>query len=252
MKKVLTALLVFVLVLGMELVNVQLTAKAEVSSPFAPGAWQYPATVTGKVVPVTKDGAPSYLELFTDGIKISAPALICHQFDAAGHDWVAEIRQLVDKTWVKVKTTTKLDSTSGESFYMACAQAKNAGTYALFAYYHVASADAVVEPGNDDPTELSDKWTRGTAIPLDMANNPGPEWLDLYSNGVKVKSSGEICHPFPAGVKNMVAEIRQLKDGVWTRLRTTFKYIPPIDGTYMACAKAPEAGTYALFGYVSR
>lgn len=251
MKKIFNWLLVLFLVLGMELVNVQSFAKAEVSSPFAPGDWQYPATITGKVVSVTKDGAPSYLELFTDGIKISAPALICHQFDAAGHNWVAEIRQLVDQTWVKVKTTTKLDSSSGESYFMACAQAKKAGTYALFAYYHVAIAEVVV-PGNEDPAELSDKWTRGTAIPLDMANNPGPEWLDLYSNGIKVKTSGEICHPFPAGVTNMVAEIRELKDGVWTRLRTTFKYIPPIDGTYMACAKAPEAGTYALFGYVSR
>lgn len=252
MKRILNLFLILVLVLGMELVNVQLIVKAEVSSPFAPGVWQFPATVTGKVVAVTKDGAPSYLELFTDGIKISAPALICHQFDAAGHNWVAEIRQLVDNTWVKIKTTTKLDSSTGESVFMACAQAKKAGTYALFAYYHVAEVAAAVEPGNDDPTELSDKWTRGKAIPLDMANNPGPEWLDLYSNGIKVTSSGEICHPFPSGVKNMVAEIRELKDGVWTRLHTTFKTIPPVDGTYMACAKAPEAGTYALFGYISR
>src|SRR5512133_2388259 len=123
MKKLSTSLFVLVFVLGMALVNVQLIVKAEMSSSFAPGDWKFPATVTGKVVPVTKDGAPSYLELFTDGIKISAPALICHQFDAAGSNWVAQIRQLVDKTWVKVTTTTKLDSTSGESYYMACAQA---------------------------------------------------------------------------------------------------------------------------------
>lgn len=133
---------------------------------------------------------------------------------------------------------------------MTCAQAKKAGTYALFAYYHVAIAEVV--PGNEDPAELSGRWTRGTEIQLDMANNPGPEWLDLYSNGIKVTSSGEICHPFPAGVNNMVVEIRELKEGVWTRLRTTFKNIPPVDGIYMACAKAPEAGTYALFGYVSK
>jgi hypothetical protein len=252
MKKIFTGLFVLVFVLGLTLVNVQLIAKAETSSPFAPGVWHFPVTVTGKVVTVTKDGAPSYLELFTDGIAISAPALICHQFDAAGHNWVGEIRQLVDKTWVKVKTTTKLDSTSGESVFMACAQAKKAGTYALFAYYHVPIVVSDAVPGNEDTAELSGSWTRGTEIQLDLANNPKPEWLDLYSNGVKVTSSGEICHPFPASDKKMVVEIRELKDGVWTRLRTTFKTIPPVDGKYMACAKAPEAGTYALFGYVSK
>ncbi|MBA4385026.1 MAG: hypothetical protein C0410_09840 [Anaerolinea sp.] len=251
MKKVLTGLFVLVFVMGMVLLNIPQIVKAEMSSPFAPGSWQFPATVTGKVVTVTKDGAPSYLELFTDGIKISAPALICHQFDAAGHNWVAEIRQLVDNSWVKIKTTTKLDSTTGESAFMACAQAKKAGIYALFAYYHVAVAEDV-DPGNEDTFENSDKWTRGTVTQLDLLNNPAPEWLDLYSNGIKVTSIGEICHPFPTEVKNMVAEIRELKSGVWTKIKTYYKYIPPIDGIYMACAKAPEAGTYALFGYISK
>jgi hypothetical protein len=250
MKKITTGLLGLVLALSMTLANAQSIVKAEMSSPFAQGDWHFPATVTGKVVSVTKDGAPSYLELFTDGIQISGPALICHQFDAAGHDWVGEVRQLVDEKWVKIKTTTTLDSSSGEGVYMACAQAKKAGTYALFAYYHVAVADVV--PGNEDTAELSGRWTRGTEIQLDLQSNPKPEWLDLYSNGIKVKSSGEICHPYPSGVSNMVVEIRELKDGVWKRLKTSFKNIPVTDGVYMACAKAPEAGTYALFGYVSK
>ncbi len=249
MKKSFSVLFVLVVVLGVSLVNVQFTVKAEMNSIFAPGEWQVPTSVKAKAVDVTADGAPSYLQLVTNGITINAPAKICHQFTGAQYDWVAEVRQLVDETWVKVKTTTTLVNTSGESVFTACAQAKKAGTYALFAYYHVAVAD--VGPGNEDTCENSDKWTRGTVTILDMLNNPAPEWLDLYSNGIKVASSGEICHPIPAGVTNMVAEIWELKSGVWTKIKTTNKYIPPIDGVYMACAKAPEAGIYALFGYIS-
>ncbi|PKO01160.1 MAG: hypothetical protein CVU42_01565 [Chloroflexi bacterium HGW-Chloroflexi-4] len=249
MKKVFSVLLVLVFVMGLSLVNVQFVVKAEMNSIFAPGDWQVPSSVKAKAVDVTAEGAPSYLKLVTNGISINAPAKICHQFTGAQYDWVAEVRQLVDETWVKVKTTTTLDNTSGESYFKSCAQANKAGTYALFAYYHVAVAE--VSPGNEDTYENSDKWTRGTVTLLDMLNNPAPEWLDLYSNGIKVTSIGEICHPFPSGVRNMVAEIRELKSGVWTKIKTSFKYIPPIDGVYMACAKAPEAGTYALFGYVS-
>jgi hypothetical protein len=120
----------------------------------------------------------------------------------------------------------------------------------LFAYYHVAVAE--VAPGNEDTYENSDKWTRGTVVQLDLINNPGPEWLDLYSNGIKVTTTGELCHPFPAGVAKMSAEIRELKDGKWVKVPTTFKYVPAIDGICMACAKVTEAGTYSLFGYISK
>jgi hypothetical protein len=250
MKKVFSVLFVLVFVLGLALLNVKLIVKAEMNSTLAPGEWQVPTSVKLKIVDVSTDGVPSYLKLVAEVIQISAPAKICHKFSGAQYDWVAEVRQLVDDSWVKIKTTTTLSNTTGEGSYTACAQAKKAGTYALFAYYHVAVAE--VAPGNEDTYENSDKWTRGTVVQLDLVNNPGPEWLDLYSNGIKVTSGGEICHPFPAGVKNMVAEIRQLKDGVWTRITTSFKYIPPVDGLYMACAKAPEAGTYALFGFISR
>lgn len=246
MKKVFTGLFVLVFVLGMILVNVPQSVQAAPGSSLAPGDWVVPAPVIGTVVAVTATGAPSYLQLLTVGIKITAPAKICHMFTGAGFDWVGEIRQLVDATWVKVATTTALVPATGEGIYTACAQANQVGTYALFAYYHPTKE--VIVPGNAPVAEISGKWNRGTEISLDMATNPGPTWLNVYSNGVKTKDAGEICHPFGAGVIGIAGQIRELKDGVWVKIPTTFKWVPDVEGVYMACAKAPEAGTYALFG----
>ncbi|MBA4385802.1 MAG: hypothetical protein C0410_13780 [Anaerolinea sp.] len=250
MKKVFTGLFVLVFVMGMIFANAPQIAQAASGSSLAPGDWQVPAPVIGTVVEVTAVGAPSYLQLLTVGIKITAPALICHEFRGAGYNWVGEIRQLVDKTWVKVKTTTALVPATGEGVYTACAQANTVGTYALFAYYHVAVE--AVAPGNEEIVELSGKWNRGNVVSLDFTTNPKPEWLDNYSNGISVLSSGELCHPFPAGPTGMTAEIRELKDGVWVRIPTTFKYLPAAEGVYTACVMAPEAGTYTLFGYVQK
>lgn len=250
MKKVFTGIFVLVFVMGMIFANVPQIVKADTSSTLAPGEWQVPAPVIGTVVSVTAVGAPSYLQLITNGIKISAPAKICHQFTGAGFDWVGEIRQLVDKTWVKVKTTTALVPATGEGVYTACAQANKVGTYALFAYYHVAVD--VVAPGNEEIVEQSGKWSRGNEVSLNFTANPRPSWLDNYSNGIKVMSSGELCHPFPAGPKGMTAEIRELKDGAWVKVANTYKYIPTIEGVYSACVMAKEGGTYTLMGYVQK
>ncbi len=249
MKKVLNWLFVLVLVLGMAFVNVPQIVKADTSSFLAPGDWQVPAPVIGTVVSVTAEGAPSYLKLITNGISITAPAKICHKFSGAQYDWVAEIRQLVDKTWVKIKTTTEVVKTNDGTYYNACAQANKVGTYALFAYYHVAVSDVV--PGNEEVVEIHGLWNRGNVVLLDFVKNPAPTWLDVYSTGIKVTSAGELCHPFPAGAKGMVAEIRELVDGKWVKVKTTFKYIPAGEGTYSACANA-EAGTYVLMGYVAK
>jgi len=249
MKKVLNWLFVLVLVLGMTLVTVPQIVKADTSSFLAPGEWQVPAPVIGTVESVTADGAPSYLKLITTGISISAPAKICHKFTGAQYDWVAEIRQLVDKTWVKIKTTTEVVKTNDGSYYNTCAQANKVGTYALFAYYHVAVTDVV--PGNEEVVEIPGLWNRGNVVLLDFVKNPAPEWLDVYSTGIKVTTAGELCHPFPAGATGMTAEIRELKDGSWVKVKTTFKYIPAGEGIYSACVNA-EAGTYVLLGYVAK
>lgn len=247
MKKVFTGLFVVVFALGMVFLSVPQNVEASPGSALAPGEWQVPLPVIGTVVNVTAAGAPSYLQLLTTGIKISAPATICHEFRGAGFDWIGEIRQLVDKTWVKLPTTTALMPATGEGVYTACAQANFAGTYALFAYYHPTKA--VVEPGNEDIAEISGNWSRGTVISLDMELTPAPAWLNVYSNPVKTKDSGTICHPFTAGVSGVIAgQIRELKDGNWAKLTTTFMWVPDEEGVYMACAFAPEAGTYMLMG----
>jgi hypothetical protein len=250
MKKVFTGLFVIVFVLGMVMLNVPQTAKAATNSALAPGEWEVPLPVIGTAVSVTSVGAPSYLQLITEGIKTTAPALICHQFRGAGFDWIGEVRQLVDGTWVKVKTTTALAPAPAEGIWKACAQTYNAGTYALFAYYHVPTEDDVLE--DVVVVEKPGLWNRGNVVSLDFVTYPRPSWLDSYSNGIEVTSYGEICHPFPAGNAKMVAEIRQLKAGLWVRLATTFRVIPEVDGVYSACAMAPEAGIYTLFGYVEK
>jgi hypothetical protein len=251
MKKVFSGLFVLVFVLGMALIKVPQIVEADTSSFLAPGEWQVSAPAIGTVVDVTADGAPSYLKLVTNGIKISTSGKICHIFNGANYDYVSEIRQLVDNSWVKIKTTTTLVLTNEESNYTSCAQAKKAGTYAMFAYYHVAESDKVA-PGDAEVVEISGLWNRGNVVYPDFTINPSPDWLDVYSTGIKVTSSGELCHPFPASAEKMVAEIRELKDGKWVRIKTTFKNIPAIDGVYSACVKAPEAGTYVVFGYVSK
>jgi len=250
MKKVLTGLFVLVFVVGMALVNVPQFVQAAPNSSLAPGEWQVPLPVIGTAVEVTSVGAPSYLQLITNGIKITAPALICHQFRGAGYNWVGEIRQLVDKVWVKVKTTTAMAPVPNEGIYTACAQANQVGTYALFAYYHVAVTE--VTPGNEEVVEISGLWNRGNIVSLDFTANPRPSWLDSYSNGIAVTTAGELCHPFPNGPTGMTAEIRELKDGTWLKMKTTFEYMPTIEGTYSACTIAPEAGIYTLFGYVQK
>ncbi|PKN99524.1 MAG: hypothetical protein CVU42_07365 [Chloroflexi bacterium HGW-Chloroflexi-4] len=250
MKKVFTVLFVTVFVLGMVMVNVPRNVEAAPGSSLAPGEWIVPAPVIGTAVDVTAVGAPSYLQLITNGIKTTAPALICHQFKGAGYNWIGEIRQLVDKTWVKVKTSTALAPAPSEGIYHACAQTYYAGTYALFAYYHVPTEeDIAVDVAMVEKPGL---WSRGNEVSLDFVTYPRPSWLDSYSNGIQVTTYGEICHPFPAGEAKMVSEIRQLKDGLWVRLPTTFRVIPEVDGVYSACAIAPEAGIYTLFGYVSK
>jgi hypothetical protein len=93
------------------------------------------------------------------------------------------------------------------------------------------------------------QWTAGTAVTVDYKVNPAPSWLQIFSDGVETKGAATICYPFPQGLNSWIGNIYQLKDHKWTKLATTLKWLPDTEGTYSACAKAPEAGTYALFGY---
>lgn len=92
-------------------------------------------------------------------------------------------------------------------------------------------------------------WKTGSEVQVDLVANPAPTWLQLLSNGVKITKAGEICHPLRGGQFGWVGEIRQLKDGKWVKLATTNGWVPDKEGEYLACAQAPGAGVYALFGY---
>jgi hypothetical protein len=93
-------------------------------------------------------------------------------------------------------------------------------------------------------------WDTGTEVVVDLTVNPAPnEWLQLLSKGTVISEPGTICRPFHKGPYGWTGAIYQLVDGNWVKLDTTFAWIPDKEGVYTACAVAPAAGTYALFGY---
>lgn len=101
-----------------------------------------------------------------------------------------------------------------------------------------------------EPTPIdSGSWTAGNEFYVDLTANPAPAWLQLMGKGTKVTEAGQICHPFRGAQFYWVGEIRQLVDGAWVKLPTTVDWVPSKEGQMMACAKAPSAGTYALFAY---
>ncbi|PKO01146.1 MAG: hypothetical protein CVU42_01485 [Chloroflexi bacterium HGW-Chloroflexi-4] len=204
---------------------------------------------TGTVVTVDykANPAPSWLQIFSDGVKIDAAATLCYPFPQALDNWKGNIYRLVDHTWVKLTTTTKwMPDTEGS--YNACASAPAAGTYVLMGYYHNPFA-----PTQAPKINLSQGWNTGVSVDIDPERTPGPEWLQLFFTGVKADKDTKICHPFPAGPFGWTAEIRQLKNGLWVKLPTTAGYIGTSnDNVYTACATTTEAGTFALFGFWTR
>lgn len=92
-------------------------------------------------------------------------------------------------------------------------------------------------------------WSKGKEVALDL--KPNAE-LQNFGSGVVVTEPTEICHEFSGGQFGWVASIRKWVDGAWVKIPTTQGWVPSTEGSYMACAKAPSAGTYALFAYYIR
>jgi hypothetical protein len=93
-------------------------------------------------------------------------------------------------------------------------------------------------------------WSTGTEVNVDLEANPAPyTWLQLLGKGVVIDKPGVICHPFEGGRYGWTADIRQLVGGTWTKVTTMQDWVSGAESTYQACAFAPSAGTYALFGY---
>jgi len=109
----------------------------------------------------------------------------------------------------------------------------------------IISTDKVQATGPAEGT-----WNTGTEIAIDSAKTTALNYeISLFGNQVQVTKQVEICHPFRGGQFGWTAEIRRLVNRNWVKLATTLRYLPTEEGTLNACATAPAAGTYALFGY---
>jgi len=106
-----------------------------------------------------------------------------------------------------------------------------------------------LESVTPNPLIAGGSWTSGSEADVAALVGSAPTWLQWLANGVKVIEAGKICHPLRGGQFGWVGQIMQYKNGQWVKLATTNDWVPNKEGEFMACAQAPAAGTYALFGY---
>jgi len=106
-----------------------------------------------------------------------------------------------------------------------------------------------LESVTPNPLIAGGSWTSGSEADVAALVGSAPTWLQWLANGVKVTEAGKICHPLRGGQFGWIGQIMQYKDGKWVKLATTNDWVPNKEGEFMACAQAPAAGTYALFGY---
>ncbi|MCX6054253.1 MAG: hypothetical protein NTZ74_04930 [Chloroflexi bacterium] len=110
------------------------------------------------------------------------------------------------------------------------------------------SADDTILTNNLSSVALG-VWSKGTEVNINLKAAPAPSGLTLLARGVKITAGGTICHPLNGGPFGWTGDIRQLVNGKWVKLATTDKNMPTFEGVVTSCAKAPAAGTYALFGF---
>ncbi len=119
----------------------------------------------------------------------------------------------------------------------------------------IAAPTTISAKGPVPPTPKPEVWelysegVAGEEIPMYTITTAPREWLQLKANGLKVDGATKICHGFDAGRYGWTGEIFRLVGDAWVKLPTTVGWVPTEEGSYMACAIAPAAGTYALFGY---
>ncbi len=139
MKKTARLVLAIVFVLGIMIASSPLNAMAKsdelkTSTPnplIASGSWTGGSSMD---VSTLASSAPTWLQLLTDGVKVTEAGKICHPFRGGQFGWVGQIMQYKDGQWVKV-TTVNDWVPNKEGDFMSCAQAPAAGTYALFGYW---------------------------------------------------------------------------------------------------------------------
>ncbi len=137
MKKIIFGLMALTLLFSLLFIQ---TPQPVSATGIGDGSWVLPGAAFGTTyttVDVEKaaETAPSWVRLFSEGIKISVPTKICYSFRRAAYHWVPKIMQLKKGSWVNI--TSKIEYLNGdEGGAFACAKPNEAGTFALFAYYN--------------------------------------------------------------------------------------------------------------------
>ena len=122
----------------------------------------------------------------------------------------------------------------------------------VFAFFQLSKpnpVNAMKPTPSEVPAIAPSTWTGGEEVSVDLTKYPAPDWLELKSQGVLVSTPGKICHEFRGINFHWVPEVRQLKDGKWVKIASTGSWVPSTEGTYVVCANAKTAGTYALFAF---
>jgi hypothetical protein len=90
-----------------------------------------------------------------------------------------------------------------------------------------------------------------TIVNIDEEGKSAPDWVQSFSDGIKIDYPDRICHIFRYGDYGWVPEIRQFKNNLWVKVPTTTSRIFGVEEPLFACADAPRGGLYALFAYYS-
>jgi hypothetical protein len=200
MKKSFHYLIGLMMVLGLVLIPAPMGvyARADVDESYTP-AWVFPldpaASFQTVSVEAAAENAPAWLQLFSDGLRLSQPTKICYTFRYGQFNWVPKFLQLKSGVWTTLTTTSEYLYGEEGNLY-ACAKPIEAGTYALFAYYK-GPAEAQAPQGSALFTVGSWEMTVGTdGRPDDFgfiyANDVN--WQG-YSNAARLGWGIEMCWP---------------------------------------------------------
>ena len=262
MKRTISVVFTMMLVLGFVLASSPKNVEAKSTINAVAGSWTYEGpkyfvggvytSVSAKVVAVNL-AAPLLRTLESQGLALSSAAKICHEYGKTQFDWVGEIYQLKSGAWAKLTTTTAWVPATFK--YMSCANATEAGTYALFGYYKDPALVAV----QPNVTGVAGDWTfvgpkfyvNGVLVAVKAVDvyvdlSAAPVWGTQMYKGIQINSAAKICHSFGEAAHNWVAEIREFKSGKWVKVPSTTTYVKEVE--YVTCANVTEAGTYAIFG----
>jgi hypothetical protein len=126
-------------------------------------------------------------------------------------------------------------------------------TLGLFFTGHPSRVSATLLDPNPGIAPGDWEWTSADVVGEEVAmedllTTPAP-WLKLITNGIEVKAPATICHSFRGAQFGWSGSIYKLEGETWVKQVTTTEWVPTTEGRLMACAKAPSAGVYALFGF---